>query len=181
MKLNKNFKKLKRLKMYKRLAKPLSYSKVKRSKKSVIAIAMHGSGVRGDTAKNNVDYFATGNKSETGAHFFVDRAGKIGRSVTMNRIAWSVGVLYNRALAKYWDSLGNMNTVSIELCDIVDKYPSKAQIKSTAKLIRYIRTWCPNVKMLVRHLDIGGKNCPSSMTKKDTWSKFLEDLKKAGI
>ena len=167
--------------MYKRLAKSLSYSRVKRSKNIVTAIVIHGTGVKGDTAKNNADYFATGNKSEVGAHFFVDRAGKVARSVTMNRTSWSVGVLYNRSLAKYWDTLGNMNTVSIELCDILDKYPSKAQIKATARLIRYIRTWCPNVKMLVRHLDIAGKHCPSSMVKKDTWSKFLDDLKKAGI
>ena len=79
------------MKMYKKLAKSISYDSRKRNKKDVKYIVVHYTGNNGDTAKGNVQYFATSNKREAGAHFFVDRKGKIARSVTMNRSAWAVG------------------------------------------------------------------------------------------
>ena len=59
--------------MYKRLAKSISYNSKKRSRKDVKYIVIHYTGNTGDTAKNNADYYATGNTREAGAHFFVDK------------------------------------------------------------------------------------------------------------
>lgn len=158
------------MKMYKRMAKKISYlNGVKRKHKTITEIYIHGTSNDGDTAKNNVDYYATGNIREAGAHFFVDRNGKIARSIPMNRIAYSVG---------NWKL--NCISVSIELCDIQHKYPSQKQIKATKKLIKYIRKHCKNAKKIKRHYDANGKLCPSIMsgnTHKDkTWKQFLIDL-----
>lgn len=164
--------------MYKRLANPVSYDNVKRSKKNIKAIVIHGTGVDGDTAKGNVDFFATYNKREAGAHFFVDRAGKIARSIPMNRVAWAVGGCYNHN-APFYNILTNYNTVSIELCDIKNKYPSKKQIKATKQLIKYITRYCTNITRYVRHYDINGKCCPNYLVDRKQWQRFLDDLFKA--
>ena len=65
------------MKMYKKMAKPVSYDPKKRSKRDVRYIVIHYTGNVGDTAKGNVNYFATTNKREAGAHFFVDQDGNI--------------------------------------------------------------------------------------------------------
>ena len=158
------------MKMYKRLAKKISYlGSVKRKHNSITTIYIHGTGNKGDTAKNNVDFYATGNTREAGAHFFIDRDGKIARSITMNRIAYAVG-----------DWNNNVKSVSIELCDIADRYPSAKQIKATRKLIKYIRKYCKNAKYLKRHYDSNGKLCPSIMCgnkqKDKVWAQFKIDL-----
>ena len=158
------------MKMYKRLAKNISYLKgTKRKKKTITTIYIHGTGNKGDSAKNNVDYFATSNDREAGAHFFVDRNGKIARSIPMCYIAYAVG-----------DWKNNVKSVSIELCDISDKYPSEKQIKATRKLIKYIRKYCKNAKYLKRHYDSNGKLCPSIMCgnkqKDKVWAQFKIDL-----
>ena len=51
---------------------------------------MHFTANANDTAKNNVDYFATGNQRSAGAHYFVGRDG-VAESVPANFVAWSVG------------------------------------------------------------------------------------------
>lgn len=157
------------MKMYKRLAKQISYAPVKRKKKIVKTIYIHGTGNKGDTAKNNADFYATGNERIAGAHFFIDRDGKIARSIPMNRIAYAVGDMNN-----------NTYSVSIELCDIYNKYPSKKQIKATRKLIKYIKRYCKNVKHIKRHYDSNGKLCPNIMCgnkqKDKVWKQFLIDI-----
>ena len=59
--------------MYTRIANHNSYSYIKRKRKDVKYIVIHFTANKGDTAKNNADYFATGNTRQVGAHFFVDK------------------------------------------------------------------------------------------------------------
>lgn len=168
------------MKIYTKLAKLISYDSVKRKRKIVKYIPIHSTGNKGDTAKNNALYFANTNTRQAGAHFFVDQNGTIYRSIPMNRTAWSVGG------AKYSGTEGgtyhgkctNYNSVSIELCDIVDKEPSEKMIKSVKWLIKYIQKYCPNAKTIIRHWDVNGKNCPASMAGKDnkTWKKFKKEI-----
>ena len=73
-----------------RKARPYSYGG-DRPLSSVHYIVIHYTGNDGDTAKNNVDYFASGNKRYAGAHFFVDQRGSVWQSVPMDLVAWSVG------------------------------------------------------------------------------------------
>ena len=56
--------------MYTRIANQNSYSYIKRKRKDVKYIVIHFTANKGDTAKNNADYFATGNTRQAGGPFF---------------------------------------------------------------------------------------------------------------
>ena len=167
------------MKMYKRLEKPVSYSKIKRKRSDVKFIVIHYTGNSFDTAKNNVDYFAERNTRNAGAHFFVDSYGNIARSIPMNRTAYAVGGLYSKCngASKYFECCMNYNSVSIELCNCTSTY-TKEQAKAVKKLIKYIRKYCCNANKVIRHWDVNGKNCPAPMvgTKNNLWFRFLSDI-----
>lgn len=160
--------------MYYRKAKQLSYSVKERDKETCVKyIVIHNTGNNGDTAKNNVDFFATGNTRQAGAHFFVDQKGLIGRSIPMNLTAYAVG---DNGKGSLKNIVTNYNSVSIELCDIVSKEPSDAMVKSVVELIKYIQNYCPNAKNIVRHYDVTAKTCPKTMVDNNKWAKFLNRL-----
>lgn len=167
--------------MKKIYAKQQSYSKVKRNHKDVQYIVIHYTGVRGDTAENEAMYFAGGNTRSAGAHFFVGQDGDIVKSVNLCNTAWSVGgTKYPNCKQTggggFYGICTNSNSVSIELCDNLDKDPSDKQIKAVKKVIKYIRKYCPNAKTVVRHFDVTGKACPARMTKYTEWDKFLRRI-----
>lgn len=164
-------------------AKSISYGPV-RPYSWVEAIVIHFTGISNDTAENEGNYFAHGNTRAAGAHIFSDRAGNNVKSVPLSRPAWSVGIFFTKAngAAKYWGTLNNYNTISIEMCDCATKDPSKKQIKAIKKAIKYIRKHCPNATKVVRHWDICGKSCPGRMTGGpgtkgyERWQKLLRNL-----
>lgn len=168
------------MKMYKKMAKSISYNAKKRKKKDVKYIVIHYTGNENDTAKNNVNYFANSNTRPAGAHFFVDSKGNIGRSIPLNRVAYAVGGFFNKlnGAATYYKKCTNENSVSIELCDCVKKYSDK-QAKATKKLVKYIRKHCPNAKTIIRHWDVNGKSCPACMTgiNNKKWASFKKAIK----
>ena len=158
-------------------AKPVSYGS-KRDKKNVTFIVIHYTGVKKDTAVGEASYFAHGNNRSAGAHFFVDRTGTVVKSIPMNLTAWSVGgkKYPNTKGGKFYGLCRNSNSVSIELCDIVDRLPSDKQIKATKNLVKYIKKECPNVKYIIRHYDVTGKACPASMLGAATWEDFKKKI-----
>ena len=163
-------------------AKSISYGG-KRSRLSVDAIVFHYTGNKGDTAAGNASFFARsgdGNTRPAGAHIFIDQKGEAVKSIALNLIAWSVGDWEGTANGggSLHGTYRNANTVSIELCDIATKDPSKAMIKAVKKVIKYIRKACPNAKVVCRHWDITGKSCPGRMTGlgNEKWIKFLKDI-----
>ncbi|MBO7734359.1 MAG: N-acetylmuramoyl-L-alanine amidase [Methanobrevibacter sp.] len=167
--------------MYKRYAKPISYEKEKRKRKNVKYIVIHNTGNYKDTAKNNADYFATGNTREAGAHLFIDRDGKIAKSIPLNRTAHSVGGLFSTSdgAGSVYTFCTNKNSVSIELCDIVNQPISNKQLKALIKTIKYVKRYCKNVKYIVRHWDVNGKDCPhyyKGVNNKE-WEKLWKKLK----
>ena len=162
-------------------AKPISYGGT-RLLKDVKYIPIHYTGNVGDTAKNNVDFFAKGNTREAGAHFFVDQMANVWQSIPMNRTAWAVGLgggkpNYSNGGASLYGKCTNYNSVSIELCDCATKDPSPAMIKAVKELVAHIQKSCPNAKTLCRHWDVTGKSCPARMT--GTNNKKWTDFKKA--
>ena len=163
-------------------AKGISYdTKHKRDKADIKYIVIHYTGNRNDTAENNAKYFAFTNTRSAGAHFFVDRTGNVVKSIPMERTAWAVGgAKYTdcgkTGGGKFYGKCTNYNSVSIELCDIVDQYPSAAQIVAVRETIAYIRKYCPHAKTVVRHFDVTGKHCPASMMDDKTWGRFLKDI-----
>lgn len=156
-------------------AKQISYSNTNRDRNTVKYIVIHNTGNKGDLATGNARYFAGGNTRAAGAHFFIDHSGEIIKSVPLNRAAWSVGGnKYNNNGGKYYKIVTNSNSVSIELCDIVDRDPSPAMIKAIKQCIKYIRKYCPNAKTVIRHYDVNGKPCPIRYVNAKKWA----DLKK---
>lgn len=161
-------------------AKPLSYASGIRDKENVVEyIVIHNTGNNNDTAVNNCKYFATTNTRKAGAHFFVDQNGVVARSIPMNRTAYSVGgAKYIGTEAKYYGECTNANSVSIELCDIVNKDPSEVMIKSVRELIKYIQKYCPKAKTIIRHYDVNGKPCPMRYVDDKKWKALKKEMTK---
>lgn len=164
------------LKINKKIAKPISYG-ANRSLKSIKYIVIHYTGNNNDTAKNNADYFAAGNKAEVGAHFFIDKKGEVWNSVEIGKTAWAVGGFFTKknGAGEYYRKCTNANSVSIELCDCT-KDTNWEQMLACRKLVQYIQKKCPNAKTVIRHWDVNGKTCPAPMVGKNNkkWESFYE-------
>lgn len=162
------------IKINERIAKSISFGN-KRDLSDVKYIVIHYTGNKGDTAKNNADYFATSNTRQAGAHFFVDKQGEVWKSISMNRIAFAVGGKYSltNGAGTYYGKCTNANSISIELCDCLED-TSWEQMKATRQLVKYIQGKCPNAKTIIRHWDVNGKQCPAPMTGKNNkkWKRF---------
>lgn len=156
-------------------AKPISYGGT-RALSSVKYIVIHYTAGNGDTAMAECRYFANGNTRAAGAHFFVDQAGNVVQSIPINRSAWSVGGFYTKAngAGSYYNVCTNFNSVSIELCDNLNKDPSAKQTSATKTLVAYIKSQCPNAKTIIRHWDVNGKLCPARMAGSGNakWNSF---------
>ena len=169
------------MKINKKIAKKISYGG-KRNCKDIRYIVIHYTSNEGDTAQNNLDYFANVNEKETGAHFLVDKKGKVGKTIAMNGTAWAVGRDYRsgrKGEATYFGKCTNANSVSIELCDCCTDTHWE-QMLATRKLVKYIQKKCPNAKTIIRHWDVNGKNCPAPMVGKDNekWVLFYTFITK---
>jgi N-acetylmuramoyl-L-alanine amidase CwlA len=163
------------MKMTTKYAKSISYGN-KRPLSNIKYIVIHYTGNKGDVAQNNLDYFANGNTRQAGAHFFVDKKGKVGKSIAMNRTAWAVGGNHKsgrKGEAAYFGKCTNANSVSIELCDMCLK-TNWEQMYATRKLVKYIQSKCPNAKTVIRHWDVNGKECPAPFigTSNEKWIEF---------
>lgn len=163
------------MKMTKKYAKSISYGN-KRPLSNIKYIVIHYTGNKGDTAQNNLDYFTNGNTRQAGAHFFVDKKGKVGKSIAMSRTAWAVGGDHRsgrKGEAAYFGKCTNANSVSIELCDMCLK-TNWEQMLVTRKLVKYIQSKCPNAKTVIRHWDVNGKECPAPFigTSNEKWIEF---------
>lgn len=147
----------------------------KRDLKDIIAVVIHYTGNKGDTAKNNADYFATSNTRAAGAHIFVSRNGDIAYSIPIEKTAYAVGGRYSTSYGAgaYYGRITNANSISIELCDCL-KGPSWEQMLACRGLYLWLRSKCPNLKKVVRHWDVNGKECPGPMTGKENkkWEHF---------
>jgi len=161
-------------------AKAVSYnSATTRSLKTIQYIVIHYTGGKGDTAKNEAMYFANSNTRQAGAHYFVDKQGKVYKSISLKRTAWSVGgdMRSGDGGGKLYKKCTNSNSVSIELCDCLSDV-NFTQLLAMRQLVRKIQAKCVNAKHIVRHWDVNGKHCPAPMIGKDNakWkrvSKFL--------
>lgn len=169
------------MKIKKILAKSISYAPTKRNKKDIKYIVIHYTAGNNDTAVAEGNYFKNANTRKAGAHFFVGQDGTIVKSIPMDRTAWAVGgSKYSdcdkTGGGKYYGKCTNANSVSIELCDNLNKDPSKAQVQAVKDLVAYIRKYCPNARTIIRHFDVTGKHCPARMMDKDKWVKFRGEI-----
>lgn len=132
-------------------------------------IVIHYTGNRGDTAKNNADYFARENPN-TSAHFFVDE-NAVWQSVPENHAAWHCGTKG----AYYHPDCRNNNSLGIEIC-MLDKN-GKLRQGSIDQAVRLTRELMQKFDIpadhVVRHYDVTHKDCPAPMVSRPAlWAEF---------
>jgi N-acetylmuramoyl-L-alanine amidase CwlA len=160
------------------------YSATKRSYKSVKYIVIHNTGNKGDSARANGLYSSRGDR-QAGAHYYIDQRGDIVKSVSLKHGSWSVGGnkwtdCAKTGGGKLYKKVTNANSVSIELCDIIDREPTPAMIKALVHTIMLIRQKCPNAQQIVRHFDVNGKHCPVRYMSEKEWHNFLKKIGEVG-
>ncbi len=151
-----------------------------RKKSAVKAIIIHNTGNVGDSALGNANYFNGGQANKqtyAGAHIIIDRAGTIFQCGRMKDICHSVGGLkWNNTNPKYYRIINNTNSLSIELCDIVDKEPSSKQLEALRAVIHWVKKSCKNADLIIRHYDVNGKPCPKRYVDEKEWKKLLKKI-----
>lgn len=147
-----------------------NYSGVRQATKYIV---VHFTSNRGDTAKNNADYFAR-EIVKASAHFFVDEK-EAWSSVPENMTAWHCG-----AKTYKHPSCRNSNSIGVEIC-MNDKQGRVRQgsIDNAMKLVKTLmKKYSISVENVVRHYDVTGKYCPGPMVDDPAlWQTFKNKLK----
>jgi N-acetylmuramoyl-L-alanine amidase CwlA len=135
-------------------------------------IVIHWTSNQGDTAKNNVDYFAR-EVVKASAHYFVDET-EIWNSVPVDRIAYHVGAkTYKHPTCR------NSNSIGIEICMTGKGYVlRRGSIERAAILTRMLMDkYGIPIERVIRHHDVTGKDCPAPMvTSPVMWAEFKKSL-----
>ena len=140
-----------------------NYNFSSRNGNSIKYIVLHYTGNKGDTAKNNVNYFYGGDRSAS-AHYFVDD-NSIWQSVEENNSAWAVGD------GKGAYGITNQNSISIEMCCNTSGVISETTENNALELVKYLQNKY-NIanNNVVRHYDASRKTCPNWST--NNWSRW---------
>ena len=126
-------------------------------------IVLHDVGAK-STAKNNVDYFAGGNRGAS-AHYFVDDTS-IWQSVEDKHGAWHCGDGYG----KY--GITNQNSIGIEMCLPSGTVTVKTE-QNTLELVKYLMAkYNVPADRVVRHYDASRKNCPAQFNLDKKWTRW---------
>lgn len=147
-----------------------SYNYSSRNGNNVKYIVIHYTANKGDTAKNNIDYFYGGNRGAS-AHYFVDD-NSIWQSVENYNAAWSVGD------GKGTYGITNQNSISIEMCCNTNGIVSDTTEKNTLELVKHLqKKYNISNSNVVRHYDSSGKICPNwSSNNWSRWNAFKNKL-----
>lgn len=147
-------------------------------------IVIHYTAGNGDTAKNNVDYYANNNVGAS-AHYYVDEYDTVYQSVKDTDTAWAVG-----GTSKYiHPECRNANSISIELCSrningggrpATDAgwYFKEETITNATKLTKELMAkYNIPLENVIRHYDVWGKICPAPFVNNPSqWEKFKSML-----
>ena len=126
-------------------------------------IVLHDVGAK-STAKNNVDYFAGGDRGAS-AHYFVDDTS-IWQSVEDKHGAWHCGDGYG----KY--GITNQNSIGIEMCLPSGTVTTETE-QNTLELVKYLMAkYNVPADRVVRHYDASRKNCPAQFNKDGKWTRW---------
>lgn len=139
-------------------------------------LVIHYTANNGDTAKNNIDYYARTPNLSASAHYYVDE-NEVWQSVLDKDTAWHCG-----AKTYKHKECRNGNSIGIELCsrkDATGKYYFKeAVVLRAISLTKELMTkYNIPINNVIRHYDVTGKICPAPMVN-DTkqWTDFLNKL-----
>ena len=140
----------------------VNYSAQNGAKKYIV---WHDTGVKGQTAAGNANYFKSVDR-QASAHYFVDKTS-IYEVVAPNLVAWHCGD-GNGAYG-----ITNANSIGIELCPDADG-SIHAQTLANALWLgkKLMSDWGISYDNNVRHYDASRKNCPQYLNTDGKWTKW---------
>ena len=135
-------------------------------------IVVHYTANKGDTAKNNADYFAR-TITKTSAHYFVDEK-EVWQSVGEQDTAYHCGAdTYKHPFCR------NRNSIGVEMC-LLDKSGNirPGTIDTALSVVRQLMAaYDIPIDRVLRHYDVTGKNCPRPMVENpQLWEDFKKEL-----
>ena len=143
-------------------------------------IVVHYTGNNGDTAKNNIDYYANTKSVGASAHYYIDENPVAWQSVKEGDCAWHCGA--NTYYHKY---CRNDNSVGVEICGenrngsgkpATDNgwYFTDETIKNAVKLVKYLmHKYNVPIENVIRHYDVTHKTCPAPFVNNPSeWDRF---------
>ena len=133
-------------------------------------IVVHYTANTGDTAQNNLDYFAR-TKTGTSAHYFVDE-NEICQSVQDTDVAWHCGSKNPRH-----PYCRNANSIGVEMCNSVGSVPEAVRARTAAFVRQKMKEYGIDSSHVLRHYDVTGKRCPAPwVDNPEEWMEFKKML-----
>ena len=133
-------------------------------------IVVHYTANTGDTAQNNLDYFAR-TKTGTSAHYFVDE-NEVCQSVQDTDVAWHCGS--NNPRHPY---CRNANSIGVEMCNSVGSVPEAVRDRTAAFVRQKMKEYGIDSSHVLRHYDVTGKRCPAPWVDNPAeWMEFKKML-----
>lgn len=126
------------------------------------SVTIHNTASPGATAKNEADFFCTGNTRKASAHSFVDDK-EVYVTIPPNEVAWHCG-----------NFIGNRSSYSIEVCEI----PGRQWVADgnaawyAAKVCRAFGLNPHNSGVIRTHRSWSGKYCPHLLIPR--WAAFVK-------
>ena len=147
---------------------------------SIKYIVVHYTGNNGDTAKNNIDYYANNKNLSASAHYFIDENSVAWQSVKESDCAWHCG-----GQTYYHKDCRNDNSIGVEICGknkngsgkpATDSgwYFTEETVKNAVKLVKYLmQKYNIPIENIIRHYDVTHKVCPAPFVNNSSeWDKF---------
>ena len=133
-------------------------------------IVVHYTANKGDTAQNNLDYFAR-TKTGTSAHYFVDE-NEVCQSVQDTDVAWHCGSKNPRH-----PYCRNANSIGVEMCNSVGSVPEAVRARTAAFVRQKMKEYGIDSSHVLRHYDVTGKRCPAPWVDNPAeWMEFKKML-----
>lgn len=162
------------------IAHAQNFSHAERRSKQIYYIVMHYTGNIGDTAENNVRYFAK-TITKSSAHYFVS-GSTIMQSVPCNYPAYSVGLGNMKKPytpnPSHYRICNNANSISIEMCGSAYTREATTLTKETACELAATLMVAYNIPLenVIRHYDVTGKLCPAWAVNSDKWIELTNRI-----
>ena len=133
-------------------------------------IVVHYTANTGDTAQNNLDYFAR-TKTGTSAHYFVDE-NEVCQSVQDTDVAWHC--VSKNPRHPY---CRNANSIGVEMCNSVGSVPEAVRDRTAAFVRQKMKEYGIDSSHVLRHYDVTGKRCPAPWVDNPAeWMEFKSML-----
>lgn len=142
-------------------------------------IVLHYTSNKGDTAKNNGDYYSRTSGLNASAHFFVDENGVV-MSVQESDTAWHCGGgLQGSGGHTFHNICTNSNSIGVEMC-LWDRQGNirSGTVDTAVGFVRELMAkYGIDVDHVIRHYDVTGKICPKPWVEDENlWQDFKERL-----